>query len=574
MLLFDVSVIGGCDLLASESSNFTPEQLEVLSIIRTSADAMLTIINDILDLSKIEAGRVQMINTTFEVRECMESSLDVVAQKAHSRGLEIQYFADLDVPFVINSDFKRLSQCLFNLLTNSIKFTLRGEISLTVHKESGLPLSDRLQSTSSGELPFVLRFCVTDSGVGIPEELQPLLFQPFSREITEMRRSGSAAGPLGSGLGLLITKHLVEMMGGNIGFKSEYGVGSTFWFTIHCMGSDEGRPCWLQQSVNICASLAKDKTAITARPSCLLIHPFAISRNYFTEVCENWGVEATVVNDVVAARSLLISTPPVEYAAVVLDYRSVSKAEQVDAETNQPIALLSASSSPPADDEVHRLQDISIPPDVYMRYSLDHRLLEELGSSVNQHTEHLHRDSAVPFIGLGPITQMSQLRSRVEREVPNCQIAYISTPVKIAILYKAMRNVMQDWFERVVGSSISATPMPEYRSIPIVERHSSGEGDDEHNAHDIECIMVVEDNPVNRKVLTRMLVRAGYKPDQIMVAENGAIGVDMLHSWLKTHNQSDNQSNNQSSPLTDQPSDQTTSSHGRPGIRVCMLLDL
>lgn len=265
-------------MLASDSGNLTAEQLEVLGIVRTSAEATLTIINDILDLSKIEAGYCEIINTWFEVRDCVESILDVVASTAHSKGLEIQYFCDLDVPFLSHTDYKRLTQCMFNLLSNAIKFTMQGEVTLTVSMDSGEPLSARVQSTDQNESSFILRFSVCDTGVGVPAEFQHLRFQPFSQTYNEMPSDGSAGG-----FGLVICKHLVEMMGGQVGMESESGVGSKFWFTIKCMGSDAGRPCWLQNSADICESLTKGEV-ISYRPKCLLIHPFELTRNCLVPV--------------------------------------------------------------------------------------------------------------------------------------------------------------------------------------------------------------------------------------------------------------------------------------------------
>lgn len=267
-------------------------------------------------------------------------------------------------------------------------------------------------------------------------------------------------------------------------------------------------------------------------------------------------------SDVPSARSLLVSIPPVDYAAVIADYRSICRAEQVDADTNQSVAMSQAR------DEAN----------VYIRYNLDCSILDGLRSAINQHSENCV--THVTVVGLGPICMMSKLHSIFQLESPRCHVMYVSTPIKTATLYRAMRKAVQEWIKIKIGTT---TPTLEPRAISDDGQTSSSEAktDDEHSATDIECIMVVEDNPVNRKVLMRMLDRAGYRPEQILIAENGAIAVDLLHSWLKTHEQSVNQPDTATAgPLlsphhssTMQTNNQTAHSR-RSRTRVCMLLDL
>ena len=228
-------VIGGTDLLldSGQSVNLSDEQKEILSIVKTSGEAMLTIINDILDLSKIEAGRVELQQTSFSIRQCVESAVDVIASKAHAKGLELVTDVKLDVPHSICADYKRLTQILFNLLSNAVKFTQQGDVVVTVEVDKrgsqtpnmterrlSISLTDRQLVASvpsaSASLPlgseyYLLHFSVQDSGIGIPTETQSRLFKPFSQVHQDAGRNFG-----GTGLGLVISKHLVELMGGNV----------------------------------------------------------------------------------------------------------------------------------------------------------------------------------------------------------------------------------------------------------------------------------------------------------------------------------------------------------------------
>ncbi|MCB1309303.1 MAG: response regulator, partial [Leptospiraceae bacterium] len=189
-------------------------QKDYLSKIETSANSLLTIINDILDFSKIEAGKLQMEEIEFKLSDVLRDVSGVLALKAQEKGLEMAFFTDPEVPEKLNGDPLRLGQVLLNLLSNAIKFTEKGTVtaSIRVVEESG----DTVR----------LKFKVRDTGIGLTEEQQTLLFNSFSQADTSTtRRFG------GTGLGLSICKKLVEMMDGEIWVESEYGRGSAFNFT-------------------------------------------------------------------------------------------------------------------------------------------------------------------------------------------------------------------------------------------------------------------------------------------------------------------------------------------------------
>jgi len=211
------AVIGMSGLLLD--TELTREQREFAEIIRNSGDALLTIINDILDFSKIEAGKMEMENRPLDLRECVESALDLVAARAIEKGLEVAYQIDDDLPQAIHGDVTRLRQVMINLLSNAVKFTEEGEVVLSV---------SRLPAQAGGQAPALL-FSVRDTGIGIPPDRMGRLFQSFSQADSSTSRKYG-----GTGLGLAISRRLVEIMGGRMWAESEGvpGMGAVFSFTL------------------------------------------------------------------------------------------------------------------------------------------------------------------------------------------------------------------------------------------------------------------------------------------------------------------------------------------------------
>ena len=206
-------VIGMTSLLLD--TPLTPQQRQFVETIRFSGEGLLTVINDILDFSKIEAGRMELETTDFDVRQVVESVGALFAERAFHKGLELIVSIDPAVPAALRGDPFRLGQVLTNLVSNAIKFTERGEITLSV------------QCMTIQNERVVLRFAVTDTGIGISPEQRERLFKPFSQaDLSTTRKYG------GTGLGLAISRRLVEMMGGQITVTSRVGEGSTFEFTV------------------------------------------------------------------------------------------------------------------------------------------------------------------------------------------------------------------------------------------------------------------------------------------------------------------------------------------------------
>jgi signal transduction histidine kinase/CheY-like chemotaxis protein len=205
-------VIGMAGLLAETELN--DEQRDYTETIRGSADALLTIINDILDFSKIEAGKLEFETLDFDLAATIEGAVELLAGRAHAKNVDLVCMVAPGTPLWLRGDPARLRQVVLNLLGNAIKFTERGEIRVHV------------DVASVDDSHAMLRISVKDTGVGIPAEAQPRLFQAF------MQADGSTSRRFGgTGLGLAISKKLVEHMQGSIDFRSETGVGSEFWFT-------------------------------------------------------------------------------------------------------------------------------------------------------------------------------------------------------------------------------------------------------------------------------------------------------------------------------------------------------
>jgi signal transduction histidine kinase/CheY-like chemotaxis protein/tetratricopeptide (TPR) repeat protein len=216
------AVIGMSGLLLDTPLN--AEQHDYASTIRDSGDALLTIINDILDFSKIEAGRMDIEAHPFDLRDCVESALDLVSARAAEKHLDLAYVFEGDVPQGIEGDVTRLRQILLNLLSNAVKFTDHGEVVLGVSVNAGAGDNTAANKPATVELAFQVR----DTGIGLDPDAIGKLFQSFSQaDASTTRKYG------GTGLGLAISRRLAELMGGTMSAQSAGpGKGSTFSFTI------------------------------------------------------------------------------------------------------------------------------------------------------------------------------------------------------------------------------------------------------------------------------------------------------------------------------------------------------
>ncbi len=258
------AVIGMTGLLLD--TPLAAEQRGYAEVIRSSGDALLGVINDILDFSKIEAGRLELERTPFDLRDCVESALELVAAGALKKGLDIAYDLDPEAPSGIVGDETRLRQVLINLLNNAVKFTDRGEVVLTGEAE-------RLDSVPGDR--YRLHFAVRDTGIGIPEDRMDRLFESFSQvDRSTTRRYG------GSGLGLAISRRLVELMGGRMWAESRLGEGSTFHFTIEA----EAAPALARRYEHATAQLDGRRL--------LIVDDNATNREILSRQTRAWGMIA------------------------------------------------------------------------------------------------------------------------------------------------------------------------------------------------------------------------------------------------------------------------------------------
>ena len=260
------AVIGMTELLLG--TKLDPEQRSFADVIRTSGEALLSVINDILDFSKIEAGSLDLESQPLDLRECVESAMEVIAPGAAAKGLDLAYLLRPGTPEALVGDATRLRQILLNLLNNAVKFTERGEVVLTVD-------SERLANDDESEGRYRFHLAVEDTGIGIPEDQMDRLFESFSQvDASTTRRYG------GSGLGLAISKRLAEFMGGTMWVESRVGEGSTFHFTIDAEAAP--RP----------VRAYDDSASPLLHKRVLILDDNATNRHILRAQTESWGMLA------------------------------------------------------------------------------------------------------------------------------------------------------------------------------------------------------------------------------------------------------------------------------------------
>jgi two-component system, sensor histidine kinase and response regulator len=267
-------IIGMTDLVLE--TELSLEQAEYLQMVKGSADALLALLNDILDFSKMEAGKLELDILSFNLRKSLGEVLKTLAVKAHQKGLEFLFDVPPEAPTTVMGDPARLRQVLVNLVSNSIKFTERGEVEVSVRTES-----QSMEGT-------ILRFSVRDTGIGIPADKQNKIFEAFSQADSSTTRKYG-----GTGLGLTISARLVGLMGGRIWVESESGKGSTFHFTIQ-----------VASEVAVVPLESFDVSQLAGVPV-LVVDDNATNRRLLADSVIRWKMTPTVVEGALAALQAL-----------------------------------------------------------------------------------------------------------------------------------------------------------------------------------------------------------------------------------------------------------------------------
>ena len=361
-------VIGMSSLLAETS--LTDQQREFTETIRTCGEGLLTVINDILDFSKIESGKMELESHDFDLRNCIEEVLDVFGQKAAVIGLDLVYQIDNNVPAQIIGDGLRLRQILMNLVGNAIKFTSKGEVFVSVHV---------IKSSLDGKLELCIQ--VKDTGIGIPEDKINRLFKSFSQvDSSTTRKYG------GTGLGLVISEKLIQLMGGEISVTSALGEGSTFIFTIKARASQEHLKTYVYQNM----------TGLEGK-RILIVDDNRTNRNILKGQLEQWKLDAVLANSGEEGLRMISELP--SFDLVLSDMQmpemdGVQFARTVKARfPAMPIILLSSVGEEYSKDHRHLFTSILNKPT--KQSVLCKHILEALRPNVNSDIEEKKNDKVL-----------------------------------------------------------------------------------------------------------------------------------------------------------------------------------
>jgi len=315
------AVIGLGHILARQ--NPRPDQVNNLQVLRTSADNLLSLINDILDFNKIDAGKLELDNSLFDLSKTMDDIFKAISVKANERGNNISLHIDPNIPGQVYGDAHRITQVLNNLLSNAVKFTSTGKVRLS------------LQLEKITESRCSILFSVSDTGIGIQKDKQEHIFNPFSQASSSITREFG-----GTGLGLAITADLLQLMNSEIKLDTEVGRGSNFYFTLDLAYLDK-----LEESTTFLG--APEENLFQAR--ILLVEDTPFNILFTTQLLEGWNSVVDVAENGAIAVEMVQSQP---YDLVIMDlhmpimdgYSATRKIREFNQRT--PIIALTASATP------------------------------------------------------------------------------------------------------------------------------------------------------------------------------------------------------------------------------------
>lgn len=415
-------VLGMSSLLLNTA--MTVEQGEMIQTIQNSSEALLNILNDVLDFSKIEAGKLDIESVDFDLRTTLDEALDVLGERARNKALDINVVVYSDVPQFVNGDPARLRQILLNLVSNAIKFTEHGEITIKAQIVER-PINNQAR----------VRFAVEDTGIGLTEKQLERLFKQYSQAETYTNRKFG-----GTGLGLAICKRLVELMGGEIGVESVHGKGSTFWFVI---------PLVIRQ-------LKLDPKAARVGINglkILLVEGNPTNMLVMQQQLVGLGCEIFTANDVKSG------------LAEVVHRRH----------KNKPF-------------------DIAV---------IDYLLPGGDGLQLGEFIRNIEGYETMPMI----LITSEPYRGQAKKAIDSGFAAYLSKPIR--------HQQLQQCIEVLISGELAE------RAPTLLTRHRLREIDELKKLQ----ILLVEDNPVNQKVATKMLDKIGCRVD---VEDNGLSAIEAV----------------------------------------------
>jgi PAS domain S-box-containing protein len=482
-------VIGMTGLLLD--TRLSREQRDFVETIRSSGDALLTLINDILDFSKIESGKLDLEKHPFDIRTCIEESLDLVAAKAAQKKLELGYLIDRSVPPTAIGDSARLRQILINLLSNAVKFTERGEVvvSVTAKKLAASTIEAQEPPAINGEpraihKVYEIQFAVKDTGIGIPCDRMDRLFKSFSQVDSSTSRQYG-----GTGLGLAISKRLAEMMGGRM------------W--VESMGCLAGNPpgdfkapvfeIAGEESCEIAEKYGSGKSLLSSEP--IDQNPKSAGSTFYF---------STIVSGCNSSLPVNLSTTQPELTGkrvLIVD----------DNATNRQILTLQAQSwgmVPRASASARLALDWIAAKEVFDLAILDMQMPQMDGLALAAEIRLYPECQKLPLVMLTSI-------GRQEINTPAIEVdfaAFLNKPIKQSQLYNVLINIFGKENSEIRVNRTLLGPL--LQSIPVLAENLPLR------------ILLADDHLVNQKVAVQILQRMGYRAD---VAGNGIEVLEALH---------------------------------------------